>query len=91
MSSSRPHSRSASASSSRSIGAGEGVYREPGQAAAGEFDFCNAFWVFPAAKPQQADSQDKADWGRQGVEALLGRMRVGTKTLDELRAMFKDR
>lgn len=91
-----PHSRSASASSSRSHAqvqayTPDGTYRPPASNPAGEFDFCNAFWVFPGVKPLHHEGQDKADWGREGVEALLGRMRMGTRTLDELRGLFKDR
>lgn len=90
MASSRPHSRSASASSSRSHHP-DGAYREPAAPTAGEFDFCNAFWVFPGIKPQHGEGPDKADWGKEGVEALLGRMKMGTRTLDDLKTLFKDR
>lgn len=83
------NNRRGSASSSKSTGGG-GAYAPPVSTAESDFDFCNAFWVFPGMKAAQGEG-DKGDWGKEGYEVVLQRMRTGTKTMDDLRQMFKDR
>lgn len=83
------HSRSVSNSSSRSRPT-SGSYTAPQPSHPAETDFCNAFWVFPGIRQNQGDG-DKADWGKEGYDALQLRMRTGLRTLEELKALFKER
>ncbi|KAM0750358.1 hypothetical protein T439DRAFT_326327 [Meredithblackwellia eburnea MCA 4105] len=53
------------------------------------FDFANAFWSFSGKRSQTNTSP--ADEGREGYEALMNRMKVGSKTLEDLRSLFKER
>lgn len=50
--------------------------------------FVNAFWSDPFAI--DASKANDLDIGREGYEALLGRMRKGTKMLDEVRCLFRE-
>jgi hypothetical protein len=52
-----------------------------------DYDFCNAYWVTTGRRRQAGEE----DWGKEGYETILGRMRMGTKTLEDLRGVFKDR
>lgn len=82
------NNRRGSASSSKS--AGGGAYTAPVSSSEADFDFCNAFWVFPGMKAAQGEGE-KGDWGKEGYDVVLQRMKTGTKTMDDLRQMFKDR
>lgn len=51
--------------------------------------FCNSFWS--KADQRALPGSESAELGKAGYETLLGRMRDGSRTLEELRLMFKDR
>ena len=90
---SRSHSRSL-APSTHEMG---GTY-EPGRdsehAGPGSMDFCNSFWgrgpVVRRTGGAVRDG-DEEDWGRDGYETVLARIRTGTKVLEDLKTFYKDR
>ncbi|GAA5933744.1 uncharacterized protein JCM15063_001401 [Sporobolomyces koalae] len=91
--SSRPHSTHSL--SHQAAGGGEGPYLPPtGQAPTdSDYDFCNSFWVTPQRSRRDARDQDseERDWGKEGYDTVLARVKSGTKVLDELRSIFKER
>jgi len=84
---SRPHSTHSTHS--------EGTYQPPSSSTQGEsdYDFCNSFWVTPQRSRRDgrdSDSEEK-DWGREGYECLMSRVKAGSKVLDDLRGVLKER
>ncbi|KAI5481079.1 hypothetical protein MNV49_006265 [Pseudohyphozyma bogoriensis] len=56
-----------------------------------ESDWCNSFWSFAGRRPGSSDDPKAYYDGREGYDALMGRMKAGTKTMEDLRALFKER
>lgn len=54
------------------------------------YDFCNAYWT-RSQRRRAANGEDEMDWGEEGFRTLTGRMKMGTRTLEELRALLKER
>ncbi|GAA5888073.1 hypothetical protein JCM16303_001493 [Sporobolomyces ruberrimus] len=86
-SSSRPHSSHSSHS--------EGPYHPPSSQPPTEsdYDFCNSFWVTPQRSRRDVrdeDSEEK-DWGKEGYETVLGRVKSASKVLDDLKGVFRER
>ncbi|GAA5852166.1 hypothetical protein JCM8547_006687 [Rhodosporidiobolus lusitaniae] len=100
-SSSRPgaappsHARSTSAHSQHHHGQGmEGAYVPPVHSEDADFDFCNAFWLTPQrsrANHGREESDEERDWGKEGYETVLGRVKQGGRVLEDLRAVLKER
>ncbi|GAA6035599.1 hypothetical protein JCM8097_004922 [Rhodosporidiobolus ruineniae] len=100
---SHSHSRSTSASASgsssrppsRGAGAGaEGAYVPPTHASDADYDLCNAFWVTPQrsrANHGREAGDAEVDWGREGYEVVLGRVRDAGRVLEDLRGVLKER
>lgn len=80
------HSRKSSSSSSRG-GAFQPPVQPPDESV---FAFANAFWSF-SGKKGSASGSALVDDGREGYETLMSRMKLGSKTLEEMRALFKER
>ncbi|GAA5973826.1 hypothetical protein JCM21900_005648 [Sporobolomyces salmonicolor] len=95
-SSSRARARSTSTQSlslSRSTSQGEGLYVPPSYSTDSDYDFCNAFWVTPQRSRRDGadEGSEERDWGREGYETVMGRVRAGGKVLEDLRAVFRER
>lgn len=59
-----------------------------------DFDFCNAFWLTPQrsrANHGREETDEERDWGKEGYETVLARVRSGTRGLEELRGVLKER
>ncbi|GAA5833052.1 hypothetical protein JCM11251_006496 [Rhodosporidiobolus azoricus] len=91
------HGRSTSASSSHHGGREgiEGAYVPPVHSSDADFDFCNAFWLTPARSRingnREGDEGEEKDWGKEGYETLMSRVKTGTRGLEELRGVLKER
>ncbi|GAA5893857.1 hypothetical protein JCM5296_004620 [Sporobolomyces johnsonii] len=93
-SSSRARSTSThSLSLSRSTSQGEGLYVPPSYSTDSDYDFCNAFWVTPQRSRRDGadEGSDERDWGREGYETVMARVRAGGKVLEDLRGVFRER
>lgn len=87
----RPSSRARSRSTSRD----EGAYHPPTDTAPDAFDYCNAFWVDPqksreGGRRAEGDAEEK-DWGKEGYETVMGRVKASAKVCEDLRALLKER
>ena len=51
--------------------------------------FCNHFWSH--AEKRALPGSDPAELGKEGYDALMARMREGTRTLEEMRTVYKER
>ena len=51
--------------------------------------FCNHFWSH--AEKRALPGSDPAELGKEGYDALMLRMREGTRTLEEMRTVYKER
>ncbi|GAA5823204.1 hypothetical protein JCM10212_003910 [Sporobolomyces blumeae] len=91
-SSSRPRPRSTGSSHSITHPQ-EGTYVPPQAYTDQDFDFCNSFWVTPQRSRRDARDEDseERDWGKEGYETVLGRVKAASKVLDDLRTVFKER
>ncbi|ORY69424.1 hypothetical protein BCR35DRAFT_354596 [Leucosporidium creatinivorum] len=90
----RRSSSSSSRHRSSSSGGGIGTWAPELAHTEADFDFCNAYWVTPPNARQRSSSGregEEEDWGRGGVETVLGRMRMGSKGLEELRGFYRER
>ncbi|SCZ87940.1 BZ3500_MvSof-1268-A1-R1_Chr2-3g05408 [Microbotryum saponariae] len=57
-----------------------------------DLDFCNAFWSSGVRKRTTNGINDEAEeWGREGVELVWGRIKAGTKSLEDMRAWLRER
>ncbi|GAA5827007.1 hypothetical protein JCM5353_008883 [Sporobolomyces roseus] len=89
----RPHSRGAPSSSSRphsthSSHSQSDAYIPPTTSQGeSDFDFCNSFWVTPSTR----NGSEERDWGREGYECLMTRVKSGGKVLEDLRTVLKER
>ncbi|GAA5954570.1 hypothetical protein JCM3765_003814 [Sporobolomyces pararoseus] len=94
----RPQSRGPPSSSSRPHSthslSSEGPYLPPANHPSdSDFDFCNSFWVTPQRSRRDGrdeDSEEK-DWGKEGYETVLGRVKSANKVLEDLKSVFKER
>ncbi|BGP33564.1 formin-binding protein [Rhodotorula toruloides] len=87
----RPSSRART----RSTSSLEGAYHPPTDTAPDAFDYCNAFWVDPqksreGGRRAEGDAEEK-DWGKEGYETVMGRVKASAKVCDDLRALLKER
>ncbi|BGP25996.1 formin-binding protein [Rhodotorula toruloides] len=87
----RPSSRART----RSTASLEGAYRPPTDTAPDAFDYCNAFWVDPqrsreGGRRAEGDAEEK-DWGKEGYETVMGRVKASAKVCDDLRGLLKER
>lgn len=78
-----PHSRRSSSSSSH-----HGAFQPAVPVEESAFDFANAFWSFSG---RRGSSPSGTDDGREGYEALMNRMKLGTKTLEDLKLLYRER
>ncbi|GAA5894310.1 hypothetical protein JCM6882_007627 [Rhodosporidiobolus microsporus] len=73
----------------------EGAYVPPVHSSDADFDFCNAFWLTPQRSRlnggREGDEGEEKDWGKEGYETLLARVRSGSRGLEELRGVLKER
>ncbi|GAA5907314.1 uncharacterized protein JCM6883_001168 [Sporobolomyces salmoneus] len=85
-SSSRPNSTHSTRS--------EGAYLPPSTLPSeADYDFCNSFWVTPQRSRRDGrdeDSEEK-DWGKEGYETVMGRVKSAGKVLEDLKGVFKER
>lgn len=88
-------SRRSSSSHSRhsSSGAGAGAFEPETHSTDADYDFCNAYWVTAGRRPRGGSTKegDEEDWGKEGYETVMTRMKMGTKALEELKQFYKDR
>lgn len=91
----RPSSRSASSSRRPSSSHGaEGQYEPVTAPPPDAYDLCNAFWVdghSSRAHGGRDPDDPELDWGREGFETVLGRVRSAQRVCDDLRALLKER
>ena len=79
-----PHSRRSSSSSSHNGGAFQPAVAVEESA----FDFANAFWSFSG---RRGATPSTVDDGKEGYDALMGRMKLGSRTLEDLKGLFRER
>lgn len=82
-SSSTPTAHARRSSSSTSLGSS---FQPEQHLLEADYDFCNAYWSTAQRRRDEVE-----DWGEQGYKTVLNRVKMGNKTLDELRSLFKDR
>ncbi|KDE06347.1 hypothetical protein MVLG_03257 [Microbotryum lychnidis-dioicae p1A1 Lamole] len=57
-----------------------------------DLDFCNAFWSSGVRKRTTNGINEEAEeWGKEGVEVVWGRIKAGTRSLEDMRAWLKER
>ncbi|GAA6017334.1 hypothetical protein JCM11491_000636 [Sporobolomyces phaffii] len=94
----RPQSRGPPSSSSRPHSthslSSEGPYLPPSShPSESDFDFCNSFWVTPQRSRRDGRDEDseERDWGKEGYDTVLARVKSANKVLDDLKSVFKER
>ncbi|BGP17866.1 formin-binding protein [Rhodosporidiobolus nylandii] len=88
------HHRSTSSTSRGQQQGMEGAYVAPVHSVDADFDFCNAFWVSPQrsrANGGRSDDDQEVDWGKEGFERVLDRVKSGTRVLEDARGWLKER
>ncbi|GAA5878258.1 hypothetical protein JCM3774_001133 [Rhodotorula dairenensis] len=89
--------RSASHGRHRSTSGGggaSGAYQPPTDTSPDLYDFVNAFWTDGQSSRNNRgrDPDDiELDWGRNGYETVMGRVKAGNKVCEDLRALLKER
>lgn len=75
-------------------GGASGPYQPPTDTSPDLYDFVNAFWTDGQSSRNNRgrDPDDvELDWGRNGYETVMGRVKAGNKVCDDLRALLKER
>ncbi|BGP56630.1 hypothetical protein JCM8202_000184 [Rhodotorula sphaerocarpa] len=92
-----PQPRSVSHGRHRSTSGGggaSGAYQPPTDTSPDLYDFVNAFWTDgQSSRNNRGRDPDDAelDWGKNGYDTVMGRVKAGSKVCDDLRALLKDR
>ncbi|GAA5852464.1 hypothetical protein JCM9279_003457 [Rhodotorula babjevae] len=84
------HGRHRSTSGGPVGGSAQGEFRPPPDTSADLYDVCNAFWSAGHGGRRDADGKE-SDWGRDGYETVLGRVKSASKGIDDLRTLLKER
>lgn len=85
------HGRHRSTSAS---GGASGAYLPPTDTSPDLYDFVNAFWTDGQSSRNNRgrDPDDvELDWGKNGYDTVMGRVKAGAKVCDDLRALLKER
>ncbi|GAA5990121.1 hypothetical protein JCM10908_005831 [Rhodotorula pacifica] len=75
-------------------GGASGPYQPPTDTSPDLYDFANAFWTDGQSSRNNRgrDPDDvELDWGRNGYETVMGRVKAGNKVSDDMRALLKER
>jgi len=90
MSTSHGHGRHRSTSGGPVGGSAQGEFRPPSDTSADLYDVCNAFWSAGHGGRRDADGKE-SDWGKEGYETVLGRVKSASKGIEDMRALLKER
>ncbi|KPV74152.1 uncharacterized protein RHOBADRAFT_44637, partial [Rhodotorula graminis WP1] len=84
------HGRHRSTSGGPVGGSAQGEFRPPQDTSADLYDVCNAFWSAGHGGRRDADGKE-SDWGKEGFETVLGRVKSASKGIEDMRALLKER
>lgn len=82
----RPRSRSRSQSAT-----GGAFHPDEEPPTKSDYNFCNAFWTNHNAVLRAEPGAFGGELVKEGYENLMGRMKMGTRTVEDLRTVFRER
>ncbi|BGP49763.1 formin-binding protein [Rhodotorula kratochvilovae] len=88
------HGRHRSTSSLSSSSGAQGEFHPAPDTSADLYDLCNAFWSPDPRAAGRRDAQAlgrEDDWGKEGFDRVLQRVKTGGRGVEDLRALLKER